>query len=180
MEREEQLKILYPALGTAAVVLLIGVLVALSDWSSPNSSKPTDKSGTVEIPVTGDDSGMSDSIPPADAPEWVAGPIGMKVWDVKEGEGKPCEPGAKVTIHYTGWTLNGAQFDSSRDKGAPATFPLGDLIKGWQEGIPGMKPGGIRRLLIPYQHAYGEAGRPPKIPPRADLLFEVKYLGSSR
>jgi FKBP-type peptidyl-prolyl cis-trans isomerase len=104
----------------------------------------------------------------------------MKVWDVKEGEGEPCKPFATVTIHYTGWTLDGKEFDSSRKRGQPTTFPLEELIKGWQKGIPGMKPGGIRRLMIPHQWAYGETGRPKGgIPPKATLVFEVKYLGSS-
>ena len=100
----------------------------------------------------------------------------MKVWDVKEGEGAACPAGAEVTIHYTGWLTDGTKFDSSRDRGEPATFPLGDLVKGWQEGIPGMKPGGIRRLSIPSEMGYGAGGRPPKIPGGATLIFEIKLI----
>lgn len=172
------LQILLPAAAAAGVVVLVGVLIGTSDWGN---SKPTvrDRDGKVVNRVTGDDSGMSDKIPPLDSPQWKEfGEGEMKVWDVKEGEGDVCRKGATVTIHYTGWTLDGDSFDSSRKRGEPTTFPLEDLIVGWQKGIPGMKPGGIRRLMIPYQWAYGERGKPP-IPPKATLVFEVKYLGSS-
>jgi FKBP-type peptidyl-prolyl cis-trans isomerase len=117
---------------------------------------------------------------PLTGPEWK--PVdesvypGLKYWDVKEGAGEPCPAGATVTIHYTGWTVDGNVFDSSHKRGQPATFPLGDLIQGWQAGIPGMKPGGVRRLLIPYPLAYGERGRPPSIPPRATLVFEIELI----
>ena len=102
----------------------------------------------------------------------------MKVWDVAEGAGEPCKPGATVTIHYTGWTKDGNIFDSSVKRGQAATFPLGNLIRGWQEGIPGMKPGGVRRLMIPPDWAYGERGSPPAIPPNAELVFEVKLISA--
>jgi peptidylprolyl isomerase len=67
-------------------------------------------------------------------------------------------------------------FDTTRGK-QPATFPLNRLIKGWQQGVPGMKPGGIRRLTIPYAQAYGESGRPPVIPAKADLVFIIEAIG---
>jgi FKBP-type peptidyl-prolyl cis-trans isomerase FkpA len=121
---------------------------------------------------------MADKAPDPDAPEWKPGPGDMKVWDVKEGDGEPCKPGAQVVIHYTGWTTDGSQFDSSRSRGEPADFALANLIRGWQEGIPGMKPGGIRRLKIPSEWGYGARGSPPKIPGGATLLFEVKLLSS--
>jgi FKBP-type peptidyl-prolyl cis-trans isomerase len=182
MERNKILQVLVPAGAAAAVVVLIGVLIALSDWGGSSAPSGKGKSGTAAL----DDAGMTDTLPPLDAPEWKPGPGQMLIWDVKEGEGEPCPRGASVTIHYTGWTKDGKVFDSSRanlsprgGSGDPATFDLGGLIKGWQEGIPGMKPGGVRRLLIPYQWAYGERGSPPNIPPRADLVFEVKLLRHS-
>ena len=118
--------------------------------------------------------------PPKDAKEWkdVAGAEGLKAWDVKEGKGEPCKPGATVTIHYTGWTTDGKIFDTSHKNGSPATFPLNRLIQGWQLGVPGMKPGGVRRLLIPGPLAYGEKGRPPAIPPNATLIFEMELIES--
>jgi len=118
------------------------------------------------------------SLPPLDAKEWkdVKGAEGMKAWDVKEGKGEPCPAGATVKINYTGWTTEGKIFDSSHKRGKPATFPLDNLIKGWQLGVPGMKPGGVRRLSIPYPLAYGEAGKPPVIPPKATLIFEMELI----
>ncbi|MGL4423997.1 MAG: FKBP-type peptidyl-prolyl cis-trans isomerase [Gemmataceae bacterium] len=102
---------------------------------------------------------------------------GIKIWDVTEGKGEACPKGAKVKIHYTGWLKDGTVFDSSKkDGGDPITFPLANLIQGWQEGVPGMKPGGTRRLMIPYDLAYGAAGKPPVIPAKADLVFEIELI----
>ena len=115
--------------------------------------------------------------PPVDAKEWKKQKSGLEIWDVKEGKGEAAKPGATVVIHYTGWLTdeNATKFDSSVDRGKKAEFPLDDLIKGWQEGIPGMKPGGVRRLKIPYDLAYGEAGR-GKIPAKATLIFEIELF----
>jgi peptidylprolyl isomerase len=101
---------------------------------------------------------------------------GLKVRDLKEGSGDPVKEGATVTIHYTGWTADGSVFDSSRTRGEPMTSPLGSLVPGWQKGIPGMKPGGVRKLVIPAALGYGEEGRPPSIPGGATLVFEVELI----
>jgi FKBP-type peptidyl-prolyl cis-trans isomerase len=116
--------------------------------------------------------------PDLKAKEWKKQPNGLEIWDAKVGTGKEVAPGAAVTIHYTGWLTDAGAtvFDSSLKRGQPAEFPLNNLIKGWQEGIPGMKVGGVRRLKIPYQLAYGEAGRPPVIPAKATLVFEIELL----
>lgn len=167
-------QVLVPALAAAAVVILIGVLVAMSDWGGPD--KTTVKAAKHGAAGSGDDAGMADKIPPLDAEGWKTMPNGVRFWDVTEGTGEPCPAGATVTIHYTGWTTDGNVFDSSRSRGEPAVFPLRKLIRGWQEGIPGMKTGGVRRLEIPYQLGYGEQGSPPKIPPKATLVFEIKML----
>jgi FKBP-type peptidyl-prolyl cis-trans isomerase len=100
----------------------------------------------------------------------------VKIEDVVVGKGQVCPKGATVTVHYRGTLLNGKEFDSSIG-GDPITFPLGDLIEGWQEGIPGMKVGGKRKLTIPWQKAYGAAGSPPDIPAKADLIFEIELVG---
>jgi FKBP-type peptidyl-prolyl cis-trans isomerase len=99
----------------------------------------------------------------------------LQVTDIKEGTGAEAKKGATVTAHYTGAIAkDGVIFESSHDSGSPATFPLGNVIKGWQEGVPGMKVGGKRRLIIPYALAYGEAGNPPVIPAKADLVFDIE------
>jgi hypothetical protein len=175
MDRKKLLQVLLPAAAAGGMVLLVGLLIALGDGGS---SAPTTK-GADGKPVAagGDDSGMSDSIPPLDAPEWKDQGNGLKVWDVKEGEGIPVPPGGKVLAHYTGWLTDGTVFDSSRNRGAPSPFGLNGVIKGWTLGLPGMKPGGIRRLYIPADLAYGSAGR-PGIPPDAPLVFEVKLINA--
>lgn len=117
--------------------------------------------------------------PPAEVP--LPAPMttasGLVIEELVVGTGRVCEPGATVTVHYKGTLTNGTKFDSSYDRDTPATFPLANLIKGWQEGIPGMKVGGKRKLTVPYQLAYGEEGRPPTIPPRSTLVFEIELLG---
>lgn len=101
---------------------------------------------------------------------------GLVIEDLVVGTGKECPKGATVTIHYRGTLTDGKEFDSSYSRNQKATFPLDQLIKGWQEGIPGMKVGGKRKLTIPYQLAYGEAGRPPVIPPKATLIFDIELF----
>lgn len=116
------------------------------------------------------------TLPPLDAPEWADAGNGLKTWDVTEGSGNPVPVGGKVKVHYTGWLTDGTKFDSSHDRGTPIEFPLNGVIRGWQEGIPGMKPGGVRRLLIPPALGYGMRGAPGAIPPNATLVFEVQLL----
>ena len=95
---------------------------------------------------------------------------GLKYIDEKVGTGKEAKAGDVVEVHYTGWLKDGTKFDSSKDRGQPFSFPLGGrrVIKGWDEGVAGMKEGGKRKLIIPYELAYGEEGRPPVIPPKAE------------
>ncbi len=100
---------------------------------------------------------------------------GLQIIDVAVGTGAEAQPGDTVTVHYTGWLTNNTKFDSSLDRGQPAQFPLGNVIPGWQEGIPGMKVGGKRRLTIPPELAYGAPGR-QGIPPNATLIFDVELL----
>ncbi|MBC7835045.1 MAG: FKBP-type peptidyl-prolyl cis-trans isomerase [Phycisphaerales bacterium] len=102
----------------------------------------------------------------------------VQVEEIVVGTGAECtSPKQTVKVHYRGTLAsNGKEFDSSVG-GKPIEFRLADLIKGWQEGIPGMKVGGKRKLTIPYQMGYGDRGSPPVIPPKADLVFEIELLG---
>ncbi|TVQ64384.1 MAG: FKBP-type peptidyl-prolyl cis-trans isomerase [Phycisphaerales bacterium] len=101
---------------------------------------------------------------------------GLVIEDVRVGTGAVCPPGATVTVFYSGALADGTVFDSTDARGRPMTFELARLIRGWQEGVPGMRIGGVRRLTIPYPLAYGEQGRPPRIPARAELTFEIELI----
>ena len=98
--------------------------------------------------------------------------------DLVVGTGAAAASGQKVTVHYTGWLTNGTKFDSSKDRGDPFVFPLGkgQVIKGWDQGVQGMKVGGKRKLTIPPELAYGDQGLAGIIPPQATLVFEVELL----
>jgi FKBP-type peptidyl-prolyl cis-trans isomerase FkpA len=96
----------------------------------------------------------------------------------KVGTGAEAKAGQQVSVHYTGWLTNGTKFDSSKDRGQPFVFPLGGgrVIKGWDEGVQGMKVGGVRKLTIPANLGYGAQGAGGVIPPNATLVFEVELL----
>lgn len=98
--------------------------------------------------------------------------------DLRPGEGEEAEAGDELVVHYTGCLLDGTRFDSSRDRGQPFVFALGEgaVIAGWDEGLPGLRVGGERRLIIPPEMAYGEAGSGEVIPPDAMLVFDVELL----
>jgi peptidylprolyl isomerase len=103
---------------------------------------------------------------------------GLMYYDLVMGDGpQPADASSKVTVHYSGWLNNGTSFDSSVQRGTPATFALSGVIAGWTEGVGSMRVGGKRKLVIPFTLAYGAAGRPPQIPPRATLIFDIELLG---
>ena len=118
-----------------------------------------------------------------EGPTRVSGPgvtlsSGLKYWDLRVGTGAAAEPGKRVVVNYTGWLTNGKKFDSSAQRYRPFVFTLGagHVIRGWDEGIVGMKTGGKRQLLIPPALAYGSKGAPPEIPPDSTLVFDVELL----
>jgi FKBP-type peptidyl-prolyl cis-trans isomerase FkpA len=114
----------------------------------------------------------------------VTTPSGLQYTDTTVGKGDVAKAGDQVSVHYTGWLQKpdgskGQKFDSSKDRGQPFQFPLGggQVIKGWEEGVQGMKVGGVRELIIPPALGYGERGAGGVIPPNATLVFEVELLG---
>jgi peptidylprolyl isomerase len=118
----------------------------------------------------------------ARATEEVTTPSGLRYTDVKVGNGAAARTGQTAVVHYTGWLYEGgkkgAKFDSSRDRGQPFAFPLGAgrVIRGWDEGVAGMKVGGQRTLIIPPQLGYGARGAGGVIPPNATLIFDVELI----
>src|SRR5580693_1448848 len=119
---------------------------------------------------------------PAGVPEITGAPVenlNMHYIDFVVGTGAVAAPGKEYTVHYTGWLRDGKKFDSSVDSGTPLKFVQGRrlVIAGWEAGFEGMRVGGKRRLFLPYELAYGELGRPPAIPAKAELVFDVELLG---
>jgi FKBP-type peptidyl-prolyl cis-trans isomerase FkpA len=101
---------------------------------------------------------------------------GLKYQDIKVGDGPIAETGMTATVHYTGWLTDGTKFDSSLDRNQPFSFRLGagQVIRGWDEGVSGMRVGGKRKLTIPPDMGYGAAGAGGVIPPNATLVFDVE------
>lgn len=104
--------------------------------------------------------------------------MSLIIEDLSVGEGDEAVSGKRVTVHYTGWLTDGTKFDSSLDRNDPFDFPLGrgHVIRGWDEGVAGMKVGGKRKLTIPPEMGYGARGAGGVIPPNATLVFEVELL----
>lgn len=122
-------------------------------------------------------------VPNTNAPTKVTGDgvktdSGLQYWDIRVGTGVVAKDGDHVKVHYTGWLTNGKKFDSSVDAHQPFDFTIGkgDVIKGWEEGVTGMKVGGKRQLRIPPQLAYGDQGYSGIIPKNATLIFDIRLL----
>lgn len=103
---------------------------------------------------------------------------GLQISDLVEGSGSTVTVDSTIVVHFTGRLLDGTKFDSTRDRGQPSTLVVGETIKGWKEGVPGMKAGGRRKLIIPPELGYGDRGAGNLIPPRAVLVFDVEVLES--
>jgi hypothetical protein len=133
--------------------------------------------GTFTPGVNSD--GLSNSAPSPTHPGLTTTSSGLKIRDISVGSGAAVATGQQVTVHYTGWLLDGTKFDSSVDRGIPAQFTVttgpNGVIAGFAEGLVGMQVGGIRQLVIPADLAYGSEGR-PNIPPDSVLIFEIKLI----
>src|SRR5262245_24686335 len=156
-DKDKLKRILVPAVAVAGVVVLVALVALVSGAGDRKMSDGSDGSAS--------DPGLKEIS------------HGVKYRDLKEGMGETCPTGAKVKVHYSGWLTNGTEFDSSTKRGQPADFSLaGGVIPGWGEGIPGMKAGGIRKLVISPEKGYGDRGSPPKIPSGSTLIFEVQLI----
>ena len=150
------------------ITTLCGLILTLSAALLAQTS--SHKAAPARVPNT--------SAPTKVTGEGVKTDSGLQYWDIKVGTGNEAKSGDKVKVHYTGWFTSGKKFDSSVDAQQPYTFTLGqgNVIKGWDEGVAGMKVGGKRQLRIPPELAYGEQGYKNIIPPNSTLIFDVQLL----
>jgi len=171
-----------------ALVLTLGGCTKLTEPPSPEPISVDTTSAVIghgaasaqRPPAPQPSASASASAAPSAVPAVPPSPPGkLEIKDMVVGKGKEAKAGDRVSVHYLGTLTDGKKFDASRDHGQPFDFQLGagNVIKGWDQGVAGMKIGGKRKLTIPYDLAYGEMGRPPVIPPRATLVFEVELLG---
>lgn len=124
------------------------------------------------------DSGVDSPVGPVEGIDVITTDSGLQYQDLVVGDGAQAGSGNRVQVHYTGWLVDGTKFDSSIDAGSPFTFTIGAgrVIRGWEEGVAGMRVGGTRKLIIPPQLGYGAQGFPPVIPENATLIFDVELL----
>lgn len=150
---------------TIALFAVIGMIVGCGSSEKPGTSIADGNASPLK--VTG-------------AP--VTTSSGLQYWDIAVGNGATAVAGSTVKVHYSGFLTSGQKFDSSRDRGEPFSFLLGagQVIKGWDEGVAGMKVGGKRQLRIPPELGYGSAGAGGAIPPNATLIFDVELLDVSK
>jgi FKBP-type peptidyl-prolyl cis-trans isomerase len=147
-----------------AVIVLLTAAFAIAQSAAKKPAAPAHPNTSAPTKVTGDG---------------VKTDSGLQYWDIRVGNGQVAKEGSRVRVHYTGWLTTGKKFDSSVDADRPFDFTIGnaEVIKGWEQGIAGMKVGGKRQLRIPPELGYGAEGYPPDIPPNATLIFDVQLLG---
>ena len=171
----------------AAAALSLGLNVSQVDAQTSTTTRRTTTSAAAQRRIaTTKSTEPQEGLAAVGSMPAVTGPVktlfSMRYVDLKIGTGELAETRKFYTVHYTGWTTDGKKFDSSFDHNGqePIVFPVGarQVIIGWDTGFEGMHVGGKRRLIVPYQLAYGERGRPP-IPPKADLIFDVELLAQS-
>jgi len=169
-----------------AVALLLPLAAACS---SADRGEPADETPAADTAPAGAaapaDTSSPEAVPALESkeaevndPELTKTASGLQYKDLAPGSGATAQSGKVAVVHYTGWLVDGTKFDSSLDRGEPFEFPVGGgrVIKGWDEGVAGMKIGGKRRLVIPPDLGYGAQGAGGVIPPDATLIFEVELL----
>jgi FKBP-type peptidyl-prolyl cis-trans isomerase len=173
-EENRMLKPAY-ALALAAAVLTAGCNETKTETTSTSS---TTTSATITPSTTSAAPGGGAAGGATEGGKVHKLPSGLQYEDLVVGSGKMAEAGMNVSVNYTGWRTDGFKFDSSYDRGEPIKFQLGngEMIKGWDEGVKGMRIGGKRKLTIPPDMAYGSEGRGSVIPPNSTLVFEVELV----
>lgn len=147
---------------SAAIILTLTAVFVFAQSAAKNSA-PANTNAPTKVTGNG-----------------VRTPSGLVYWDIRVGNGETAKEGSHVRVHYTGWLANGKKFDSSVDAGTPFDFTIGnhEVIKGWEEGVTGMRVRGKRQLRIPPALGYGAEGTPDgPIPPNANLIFDIQLLG---
>jgi peptidylprolyl isomerase len=157
----------------ALVSACFAIALTFAGCGGDNSTAPASSGSPTSSGATGAAGPMKVSGSPTTTPS------GLQYWDIVVGTGATAVSGKGVQVHYSGFLSTGQKFDSSRDRGQPFVFQLGagEVIKGWDEGVAGMKVGGRRQLRIPPGLAYGSSGAGGAIPPNATLIFDVELLG---
>ena len=170
------------------LALAVGVLAAGCGYADPSATGSGGPQAGTTIPTAtpspspsvspspgGDDFSAGTGLPVVTLPD------GLKYIDILAGSGKQPAKGDTISVQYTGWLSNGTKFDSSRDRGTPASFRIGvgAVIPGWDEAVITMKIGGKRKLILPPALGYGAAGQPPVIPANSTLIFTVELLSAA-
>jgi peptidylprolyl isomerase len=159
---------------------ICAVTISAQQTTHHTGATATHRKPAAPCPVENPLPPLPPGIPPASGK--VESALALRYIDIKAGGGAEAQPGQFYTVHYTGWLASdGSKFDSSLDRNEPITFQQGvhGVIPGWDYGFAGMHVGGKRRLFIPYQLAYGERGRPPVIPAKGDLIFDIELISAS-
>jgi len=158
-------------------VFALGIFSAAGCAKAPTTETPAATESAPAASTSTEASAPAETTP-ADTAAPAETVTKLEIKDTKVGKGAAAKAGDTVSVHYTGWLMDGTKFDSSLDRNEPFSFQLGggQVIEGWDKGVAGMKVGGTRVLIIPSSMGYGEQGAPPAIPANATLKFEVTLL----